>query len=105
MTAIEWLGAAMLLAGCLFGIIGGIGILRFPDLYTRLHAVGVTDTLCAFLFLGGLACMFGLSLASVKLVLIFFFLWFTSPTSSHALSKAAVHGGLKPWQAGAERRG
>lgn len=105
MSAIEWVGAVMLLAGSAFGVIGGIGILRFPDLYTRLHAVGVTDTLCAVLFLGGLACMFGLSQASLKLVMIFFFLWFTSPTSSHALSKAAMHGGLKPWQAGDSRHG
>ncbi len=99
MSAIEWLGAALLVSGSLLGIIGGIGILRFPDFYTRLHAVGVTDTLCAGLFLSGLACFFGFSLATVKLALIFFFLLFTSPTACHALAMAAVHGKLEPWKA------
>lgn len=100
MSGVDWLGAILLLSGCLLGVIGGIGIVRFPDFYTRLHAAGVTDTLCAGLFLAGLACTFGLSLASVKLAFIFFFLLFTTPTASHALAKAAMRGKLRPWQAG-----
>ncbi|MEX2482554.1 MAG: monovalent cation/H(+) antiporter subunit G [Gammaproteobacteria bacterium] len=99
MSPVEWLGALLLGAGSLLGVVGGIGILRFPDFYTRLHAAGVTDTLCAGLFLGGLACTFGLSLASVKLAFIFFFLLFTTPTASHALAKAARRAKLAPWQA------
>lgn len=99
MSAIEWIGAALLIAGSLLGAIGGIGILRFPDFYTRLHAAGVTDTLCAALFLAGLGCFFGLTTAAIKLALIFFFLMFTTPTASHALAKAAMHGKLEPWRA------
>ena len=82
--------------GGLLGIIGGIGMHRFPDFYTRLHAAGTTDTLCAALFLLGLAFQAGLTLASFKLFLIFAFIFFTSPTASHSLANAAMHTGLQP---------
>ena len=96
MTIVDLVSWACILGGALLGVVGGIGIHRFPDFYTRLHAVGITDTLCAALFLLGLALQAGLSLASFKLFLIFVFLFFTSPTASHALANAARHGGLKP---------
>lgn len=85
-----------LVAGGLLGVIGGIGIHRFPDFFTRLHAAGITDTLCAALILLGLGFQAGLTLVSVKLFLIFAFLFFTSPTASHSLANAAIHSGLKP---------
>ena len=65
-----------LFTGGVLGIIGGIGIHRFPDFYSRLHASGITDTLCAMMILLGLGLQAGLSLAAFKLVLIFFFLFF-----------------------------
>ena len=76
--------------------IGGIGIHRFPDFYSRLHAAGITDTLCTMLILLGLGLQAGWSIAAFKLALIFVFLFFTSPTASHALANAALHSGLKP---------
>jgi multicomponent Na+:H+ antiporter subunit G len=82
--------------GSLLGIIGGIGMHRFPDFYTRLHAASITDTLCAALFLLGLGLQAGFTLASFKLLLIFVFIFFTSPTASHSLANAAMLGGLKP---------
>lgn len=85
-----------LVLGGLFGIVGGIGMHRFPDFYTRLHAAGTTDTLCAALFLLGLGLQAGLTLASFKLFLIFVFIFFTSPTASHSVANAAMIGGLKP---------
>ncbi len=88
-------GICLLLGGSL-GIVGGIGIHRFPDFYSRLHAAGITDTLCAMLILLGLGLQAGLTLAAFKLVLIFFFLFFTTPTASHALANAALYSGLKP---------
>ena len=97
MDLLQWLSAILLLSGCALGVIGGIGINRFPDFYTRMHAAGVTDTLCAGLFFGGLMIHFGLTLASAKLFLIFLFMLFTCPTSTHALAKAARHSGLEPW--------
>ena len=96
MTIVDLVSWACILAGALLGVVGGIGIHRFPDFYSRLHAVGITDTLCAALFLLGLGLQAGLSLASFKLFLVFVFLFFTSPTASHALANAAQHGGLKP---------
>lgn len=89
-TLLTWLSAAFLLSGGLFGIIGGIGLLRFPDFYSRLHAAGITDTLCALLIVGGLLIQAGLSLISIKLLLILLFLLFTAPTASHALARAAM---------------
>ena len=97
---IDILSWACLTVGGILGIIGAIGIHRFPDFYSRLHAVGIADTLSAILILLGLGFQAGLSLAAFKLFLIFVFLFFTSPTASHALANAALHSGLKPKLAG-----
>ena len=75
-------------------MIGGIGMLRMPDFYTRTHAASLTDTMGATLILLGLALHSGLNLVTVKLVLILVFLYLTSPTAAHALVKAAYSRGL-----------
>ena len=93
---LETLSWICLLLGAVLGIVGGIGMHRFPDFYTRLHAASITDTLCAALFLLGLGFQAGLSLATLKLFLIFIFIFVTSPTASHSLANAAMHGGLQP---------
>lgn len=85
-----------IVAGAFLGLVGGIGMHRFPDFYSRMHAAGITDTLCAALILLGLGFQAGLSLAALKLLLVFAFLLFTNPTASHALGNAALHSGLKP---------
>lgn len=90
---ISWIA---LVSGGLLGVVGGIGIHRFPDIFTRLHAAGTTDTLCAALILLGLGLQSGFTLASFKLLLVFAFLLFTCPTASHALASAALHGGQQP---------
>jgi len=92
----DWLSAILLLGGGLVGILGSIGLLRFPDFYTRLHAAGMTDTLCALMIVLGLIIQSGLSQLSVKLALILLFLLFTAPTASHALARAALADGLEP---------
>ena len=91
--ALSWV---FLLTGGFLGISGGIGILRFPDFFTRLHAAGVTDTLCAALILLGLMMQAGWGLVAVKLFFIILFLSFTGPVAAHALARAALHGRLKP---------
>ena len=86
----------LLLAGCFFCFAGGVGILRFPEFFTRMHAAGVSDTLGAGLVLVALM-LFSMSFAEViKLALIMAFILITSPTSSHALAKVAVRAGVLP---------
>lgn len=93
---INILSWVFLLAGGAFGVIGGLGMVRFPDFYTRLHAAGVTDTLCALLIVLGLVLQSGFSLLTIKLLLILLFLLFTAPTATHALARAAMVDGLEP---------
>ena len=89
-------GSALLLVGAVLAIIGTIGVLRFPDFYTRLHAASVTDTAAATLALVGMALL-APSLAVVfKLAVVWLFLFLTGPTSSHALANAAHTAGLQP---------
>ena len=90
------ISASLLAAGSIFVLIGAFGLIRFPDFYTRLHAAGITDTLGAELILLGLMFQAGLSLVTVKLILISLFIFFTSPTATHAVANAARVMGLKP---------
>jgi len=101
-VVLEVMSWVSLLVGGLLIITGSIGVLRFPDLYTRMHAASVTDTGGAGLVLFGLMLQAGLTLVTVKLVLILWFLLFTSPVSSHVLAKAALHGKLEPQVDGEE---
>jgi multicomponent Na+:H+ antiporter subunit G len=93
--ALEIISFIFIGLGCLLGVIGGIGIVKLPDTYARLHAVGVTDTLCTFLILFGLALQADSYTSVAKLVLIFMFLAFTSPASSYALANNAWRWGLR----------
>ena len=95
-AVVEVISWAALLTGGFLVITGSIGMLRFPDLYTRMHAAGVTDTGGASLVLFGLMLQAGLTIVTVKLTLILWFLLFTGPVASHVLAKAALHGKLKP---------
>ena len=82
--------------GACFLVIGGLGLLRLPDFYTRLHAAGITDTMGAGMMLLGMIVHSGLDLVAVKLFLIGLFLYFTSPSATHAIANAAFVAGLKP---------
>tara|TARA_B100001027_G_C16253705_1_gene325775 strand:+ start:491 stop:829 length:339 start_codon:yes stop_codon:yes gene_type:complete len=93
---LDLISAGLLAAGSIFVLIGAFGLIRLPDFYTRLHAAGITDTLGAELILLGLMFQAGLSLVTVKLILISLFIFFTSPTATHAVANAARVMGLKP---------
>ena len=88
--------AVFLLIGSFWCISGGVGILRFPDFYTRMHAVGVTETLATAMILIGLMLQNPDGLVDLKLIIILLMTLFISPTASHALAKAAMINGLKP---------
>jgi multicomponent Na+:H+ antiporter subunit G len=102
--AVDWLSWALILTGSVFGIIGGIGVIRLPNFFSRIHAAGMAETMCAPSILVALMLQSGLSLASVKLFAILVFLFLTSPTSSHALAKAALHGGVDPMSSEEDNR-
>ncbi|GIR55752.1 MAG: hypothetical protein CM15mP62_32230 [Rhodospirillaceae bacterium] len=80
------ISAGLLAAGSIFVLIGAFGLIRLPDFYTRLHAAGITDTLGAELILLGLMFQAGLSLVTVKLILISYS-YFYEPTATHAVAK------------------
>lgn len=93
---IDSLSWALLVTGAVACVIGGIGILRLPDFYTRTHAASITDTAGMMLMMAGLMVQAGLTLVTAKLALIVLFLLITSPTASHALARAALHDGVAP---------
>ena len=113
----------LLLSGSLFCVVGGIGLLRLPDFFTRAHGAGITDTLGTALLIAGMAVyhegglllqyldgaiaageLFRGSLVTFKLILILLILWLSSPTATHAIAKAARLSGLEPLTDGAGDR-
>jgi multicomponent Na+:H+ antiporter subunit G len=90
------LGWLLLAAGGVFCVVGGIGLIRMPDFYTRVHAASVTDTLGAGLMLAGLVVQAGLTLISAKLAILLLLIFFTSPSATHALARAALTRGIRP---------
>lgn len=87
---------SLLAAGLFFVLVGAVGVLRFPDFYTRVHAAGVTDTLGAELILLGLIVQADSFYTVAKIALMALFMFLTSPTSGHALVNAAYTAGLAP---------
>lgn len=94
MAIIDILSASFLIIGIFFGLTGAFGLFRFPDFFTRVHAASITDSMAAMMIIAGLILQTNFDLITVKLVFILLFLLLTSPTASHALAKAARHGGL-----------
>ena len=103
---LEVLAWVSIIAGLFFMLVGTLGVLRLPDVYTRLHAAGMTDTMGAGFLLLGMAfqtvidMMHGETsywLVLVRLVLVYAFLMFTSPIATHALARAGLAGGVEPW--------
>lgn len=93
---VDLLSWALLIGGSFFCVTGAIGLLRLPDFYARLHGAGIIDTLGAGLILIGLMLQAGLSLLTVKLLFVLFFILITSPTATHAIAHAAHVQGLEP---------
>lgn len=100
-AVLDWglalLSAGSIACGAFFVLAGALGVLRMPDFFTRMHAAGMTDTLGAELVLFGLIVQAGFSQTSLKLLLVAFFLFLTSPTASHAIANAAHKSGVKPF--------
>ena len=101
----SFLSAILIVAGLFFFTGGSIGILRFPDFYSRLHPAGKLDTMGLLMTMTGMALYtvqeFTLSaiFTSLKILLIVVFIFITSPTATHAILDAGVRAGLSPWSA------
>lgn len=104
MSPVEMIGMFLLLLGTIICIIGGIGLLRLPNFFARVHAASIPDTLGAGLCLLGMIFLtlglteqydtFGMILIIVKLISIGVFIFVTSPIAGHALVKAAYRNGI-----------
>ena len=95
-TVLDVLSWGLLCLGGAFVLIGGIGALRLPSFYTRLHAASLTDTMATILIFSGMMLQAGFSLAALKLLAIMVFLLLTGPTASYALANAALQSGMEP---------
>ncbi|MFO7524071.1 MAG: monovalent cation/H(+) antiporter subunit G [Ignavibacteriaceae bacterium] len=93
----DTLTVVFLLLGSFFMFIGSVGVIRLPDFFTRSHATSKSDTLGIMLIVAGLICFEGISLNSLKLLVIFIFVALANPVGSHALARAALKFGVKPW--------
>lgn len=94
---LEILSIALIVSGVFFLAVGTLGLLRFPDFYTRMHATGKCDTLGAVLLLTGLAIYNGLGLVSVKILFIMVIIFLANPTATHAIARAALINRVEPW--------
>jgi multicomponent Na+:H+ antiporter subunit G len=95
-AALDVISWVCLVGGGFFCIVGGIGLMRMPDFYTRMQAASLTETLGAGLILLGLLIQAGLTLIGAKIVMVGLLIFFTSPTATHALAKAALVRDLQP---------
>lgn len=93
---LDMVSFVLMTSGGVFVLIGGIGALRLPDVYTRLHAASLTDTMASILIIAGIMLQAGFSLAAIKLLTILIFLLLTGPTASYAIANAALLSGLDP---------
>ena len=106
MTAVlaDLMSWPLILAGSFFYLVGSIGIIRMPDVFTRMHATSVSDTFGAGLLLVGMMFQAGFTLVTAKLFVILVILLYTGPVATHALARAARFAGVEPQVRGARGR-
>jgi len=95
---------AFILAGSFFTLVGAFGLVRMPEIFTRMHAASVTDTLGVGFLIIGMSLQTGLGLVTLKLVFLMALFIFAGPVVTHALAQACLHEGIKP-QLSEDRRG
>lgn len=94
--AVDILSWVLIALGSFFVVVGSIGLIRMPDVYTRLHAASVIDTVGAGGLLLGMCLQAGFTLITVKLLILLLLFMFTGPVASHAVAQAARHDGIEP---------
>jgi len=84
--------------GLVFIFFGTLGIIRFPDIYTRLQTSSKCDAAGSVALLVGLMVREGLDSLSLRILIILVFLLLTNPVASHAIARSAAIRGIKPWR-------
>ena len=92
------LSIIFIVAGLFFLIVAAIGVIRLPDVFSRSHAVSLTDSLGAFLMLFGIALHEELGTNMLKILVVLALLYIINPVITHATIRAALRSGLKPWK-------
>lgn len=98
LTAVNIIATIFIIVGLFFIIAGTVGLLRFPDFYSRMHATGKCDTLGEGLMVTGLIIYQGFNFISVKLLFLVIFIFVANPVATHAIARAAYRVGLQPWR-------
>jgi multicomponent Na+:H+ antiporter subunit G len=96
MLFVEIASWALILLGSFFTIVGALGLVRMPEVFTRMHAASVTDTLGVGFLIFGMGLQAGLSLVTLKLLFLMLLFIFTVPVVTHALAQACLHEGVEP---------
>jgi multicomponent Na+:H+ antiporter subunit G len=94
--ALEIASWVFILLGSFFTVVGALGLVRLPDVFTRMHAASVTETLGVGFLILGMGLQAGLSLVTLKLAFLLALFFFTGPVVTHALAQACLHEGIKP---------
>jgi multicomponent Na+:H+ antiporter subunit G len=102
--AVDIASWGFILLGSFFTIVGAFGLVRMPEVFTRMHSASVTDTLGVGFLILGMCLQAGFGLVSLKLVFLLALFFFTAPVVTHALAQACLHEGIKPLLA-EDRRG
>ncbi len=98
MPLLEFASGAFLVAGAFFYVVGTVGLLRFPDIYTRLHALAKVDNLGLGCILAGLALQADSAAQAAKLMLIWPLALVASAVIGYIIASRANTLGVKPWQ-------
>jgi multicomponent Na+:H+ antiporter subunit G len=89
----SWL---LIMLGAFFTVVGALGLVRMPDIFTRMHAASVTDTLGVAFLIAGMCLQAGFTLVTLKLLFLLALFFFTGPVITHALAQACLHEGVRP---------
>lgn len=94
--AVDIASWAFILLGSFFTVVGAFGLVRMPEIFTRMHAASVTDTLGVGFLILGLGLQAGFSLVALKLFFLLVLFFFTGPVVTHALAQACLHENIRP---------
>ncbi len=97
LTILDWASLTLTLLGAIFFLAGTLGLLRFPDVFTRLHALTKADNVGLGLMTAGLTLEVESFAVGLKLLLIWLLALLTSATTCHLIARTALRGGIRPW--------